>query len=128
MVEPCRELFTHTLTISPAVEATRTMKSRKHSRLLLRGYVRPMEELETNTRNTQIKSRSLPFPDTSRGKGAYTFRQCGHRANVLSEISVHWKKGARANMELFYKLGQVIQHEQEQWAVGLSPTRNTLEQ
>lgn len=73
-----------------------------------------MEELETNTRNTQIKSRSLRFPDTSRGKGAYTFRQCGHRANVLSEISVHWKKGARANMQPFYKLRQVIQHEQEQ--------------
>lgn len=56
----------HTLTISPAVEATRTMKSRKQSKLLLLGYVRPMEELETNGRNTlKLKSRPLHLSESS---------------------------------------------------------------
>lgn len=40
-----RERYTETLTISPALEATRTMKSRKQSKLLLLGYLWPIEEL-----------------------------------------------------------------------------------
>lgn len=112
------------------MEATRTIKNKKHSKLLFLGYLRPIEELrQTAETYWWLKgSPSSPLRQRQEDKRFYTFRQCGHRANVLSEISVHWKKGARANKQQYYKSCQAIQREEQQWAACLSPTRNTLEQ
>lgn len=114
MVGTCREIFTHT-----------DADTHTHHKSCSGGY-KDNEEQEAQQaplpgvrpanggaghkqqKYSDTQSRSLRFLDTGRGKGAYTFRQCGHRANVLSEISVHWKKkkGARANMQPFYTLCQ----------------------
>lgn len=85
--------FTRTHTTSPAVEAAMTIKSRRHSRLLLLGYRRPIEDLET----TQIRLSiicSLRANNRSMQEygSTYTFLQWGHLANIRSENSVHCQR------------------------------------
>lgn len=106
------------------------MKSKKHSKLLFLGYLRPTEELRQTAETywwLKEQSASSLLRQRQEDRRSYTFRQCGHRANVLSEISVHWKKEERADKQQYSKSCQAIHHEEQSWAVCLSPTRNTLE-